>query len=151
MSNMIDWESMPELTSTDRNLLAALKRDARASVTTLAEQLGVSRATVQTSMERLVKSNTIQRFTIDVDSSTGVELIRAVMTIEVQGNLTSSIVQSLKKMPEIVSLHSTNGAWDLVAQIETSSLVEFDGLLRRTREISGILNSETSILLNTAK
>ncbi len=142
---------MPELTSTDRNLLAALKRDARASVTTLAEQLGVSRATVQTSMERLVKSKTIQRFTIDVDSSTGIELIRAIMTIEVQGNLTSSIVQSLKKMPEIVSLHSTNGAWDLVAQIETSSLAEFDGLLRRTREIPGILNSETSILLNTAK
>ncbi len=73
------------------------------------------------------------------------------MTIEVQGNLTSSIVKTLKKMPEIVSLHSTNGAWDLVAQIETSNLPEFDGLLRRTREIAGILNSETSILLNTAK
>lgn len=142
---------MSDLTATDRKLLAALKRDARASVTMLAEQLGVSRATVQTSMERLLASNTIQRFTIDVDSSAGVELISAFMTIEVQGNLTSSIVKSLKKMPEIVSLHSTNGAWDLVAQIEASSLSEFDGLLRRTREIPGILNSETSILLNTAK
>ncbi len=142
---------MPDLTPTDRKLLAALKRDARASVTMLAEQLGVSRATIQTSMERLIGSNTIQRFTIDVDSSAGGELIRAFMTIEVQGNLTSTIVNSLKKMPEIVSLHSTNGAWDLVAQIETSSLSEFDGLLRRTREIPGILNSETSILLNTAK
>jgi len=139
------------MTPTDRKLLAILKRDARASVTTLAGQLGVSRSTVQTSIARLVNSQTIQRFTVDVDSSAGLELIRAVMTIEVQGHLTSVIVKSLKKMPEIVSLHSTNGAWDLVAQIETSSLSEFDGLLRQTREIQGILNSETNILLNTVK
>ncbi len=142
---------MSELTSNDRKLLAALKRNGRASVTTLAHQIGVSRATVQTSMERLTNSGTIQRFTVDVDASNSGELVRAVMTIEVQGNLTSSIVKTLKSMPQIISLHSTNGAWDLVAQIETSSLPEFDALLRRTREIPGILNSETSILLNVAQ
>jgi len=140
-----------ELNTTDRKLLAILRQNARASVTTIAQQLGVSRATVQASLGRLLQSNVIQRFTIEVDASAGVDLIKAVMTIEVQGNLTSSVVKALKKMPEIVSLHSTNGAWDLVAQIETTSLPEFDGLLRRTREITGILNSETSILLNTAK
>jgi DNA-binding Lrp family transcriptional regulator len=142
---------MSELNTTDRKLLAILRQNARASITTIAQQLGVSRATVQASLGRLLQSNVIQRFTIEVDASAGVDLIKAVMTIEVQGNLTSSVVKALKKMPEIVSLHSTNGAWDLVAQIETTSLPEFDGLLRRTREITGILNSETSILLNTAK
>ena len=142
---------MIDLSPTDRKLLAALTRDARASVTTLASQIGVSRATVQTSMDRLMTSNTIQRFTIDVDPGAGGELVRAVMTIEVQGNLTSAVVRALNKMPEVVSLHSTNGAWDLVAQIETTSLADFDGLLRRTREIPGILNSETSLLLTTAK
>lgn len=142
---------MRQLTSTDRKLLLILKRDARASVTTLASQLGVSRSTVQMSLERLVSSKTIQRFTVDVDSAAGIELIRAVMTVEVQGNLTSSVVKSLKDIPEIVSLYSTNGAWDLVAQIETTSLSDFDGLLRRTREIRGILNTETSILLKTVK
>ena len=142
---------MRQLTSTDRKLLLILKRDARASISTLAGQLGVSRSTVQMSLERLVSSKTIQRFTVDVDSAAGIELIRAVMTVEVQGNLTSSVVKSLKDIPEIVSLYRTNGAWDLVAQIETTSLSDFDGLLRRTREIRGILNTETSILLKTVK
>ena len=142
---------MSELTITDNKLLAALTRNGRASITTLAVQLGVSRATIQTSMERLTGSGTIQRFTIEVDRSRTNEIIRAVMTIEVQGNLTSSIIKSLKNMPEITSLYSTNGAWDLVAHIESSSLSDFDHLLRRTREIPGILNSETSILLNSAK
>lgn len=149
--NLYNEDIMAGLTATDSKLLAILKRDARASITTLAEQLGVSRATVQTSMDRLTETNVIQRFTIDIDSSAGREVICAVMTIEVQGHLTSSIVKSLKRMPEIVSLHTTNGSWDLVAYIETISLLEFDKLLRRAREISGILNSETSILLNSAK
>ena len=140
-----------DLTNTDRKLLLALKQDARASVTTLAGQIGVARATVQASIKRLVELGIIQRFTIDIDSRAEGELVHAIMTIEVQGILTSKVIGALKRMPEIVSLHSTNGSWDLVAQIETPNLTGFDVLLRRTREIEGILTTETSILLNAAK
>ena len=140
-----------DLTNTDRKLLLALKQDARASVTALAGQIGVARATVQASIKRLVDSGIIQRFTIDIDSGAERELVQAIMTIEVQGILTSKVISSLRRMPEIISLHSTNGSWDLVAQIETPNLVAFDMLLRRTREIEGILNTKTSILLNIAK
>jgi len=140
-----------DLTNTDRKLLLALKQDARASVTTLAGQIGVARATVQASIKRLVELGIIQRFTIDIDSRAEGELVHAIMTIEVQGILTSKVISALKRMPEIVSLHSTNGSWDLVAQIETPNLTGFDVLLRRTREIEGILTTETSILLNAAK
>lgn len=140
-----------DLTNTDRKLLLALKQDGRASVTTLAGQIGVARATVQSSIKRLVDSGVIQRFTIDIDGGAEGELVHAIMTIEVQGILTSKVISALRRMPEIISLHSTNGSWDLVAQIETPNLTAFDMLLRRTREIEGILNTETSILLNTAK
>lgn len=143
--------NLPPLSNTERQLLIALKQDARASVTTLAGRLNVSRATVQSSLKRLIDERIIERFTIDIDSAADRELVRAVMTIEVQGIRTSEVIFALKRMPEIVSLHSTNGAWDLVAQIEAVGLREFDHLLRRAREIPGILNSETSILLNSAK
>jgi hypothetical protein len=45
-------------------------------------------------------------------------------------------------------VHTTNGAWDLVAEIQASSLAEFDIALREVRLIDGIANSETSILLS---
>ena len=77
-------------------------------------------------------------------------MIRAVMLIELEGTLARSVTASLRRLPEIASLHTTNGAWDLVAHIETASLSEFDRILRQTREIKGVLNSETSILLNRA-
>ena len=141
---------MAALTATDRRLLSALQKNSRASITTLAGELEVSRATVQTSMERLMTSGAIQRFTIDMDPNTAGEMINAVMTISLQGNLADSVVRLLRKMPEIVSLHTTNGSWDLVANIETASLQNFDVVLRRVREIDGVLNSETSILLARA-
>ena len=137
-----------ELTHTDRKLLLALKKDSRASVTTLSGEIGVARATIQASIKRLVEAGVIQRFTIDIDPLTERDLVRAVMSIEVQGVMNSTVIRALKRMPEISSLHSTNGIWDLVAQIETPDLMSFDLLLRRTREIEGILNTQTSILLN---
>lgn len=144
------FDVMMDLSETDRRLLAALRQDARASVTTLAGQLKLSRATVQTRLERLVDRGIIQRFTIDVDARAEHDLIRAIMLIELEGKLSKPVIAALRRLPEIGSLHTTNGNWDLVAHIEAYSLPEFDLVLRKVREIDGVLNSETSILLNTA-
>tara|TARA_R110002049_G_scaffold235276_2_gene408549 strand:+ start:1530 stop:2003 length:474 start_codon:yes stop_codon:yes gene_type:complete len=144
------FDNAHTLSHHDRRLIAALKKDGRASITNLAALLGQSRATVQARLQRLVSAGIIQRFTIDLDATVDAEMIRAVMLIELEGTLARSVTASLRRLPEIASLHTTNGAWDLVAHIETASLSEFDRILRQTREIKGVLNSETSILLNRA-
>lgn len=150
--NLLECDQpMTDLSTTDHRLIAALKKDGRASVTTLAGLLNVSRATVQSRMERLLSTGVIQRFTIELDAVGSLDLIRAVMMIELQGILARTVIGQLRNVPEIISLHTTNGTWDLVAQIEVSNLVEFDRILRKVREISGVLNSETCILLDTAK
>ena len=58
-------------------------------------------------------------------------------------------MERLRGMPELHSLHTTNGSWDLIAEIRASSLHDFDRVLREVRQIDGILNSETSILLSS--
>ena len=140
---------MIELSQQDKRLLAALKQDGRASITRLSQLLGQSRATVQARMEKLLSNGAIQRFTIDLAPELDVDLVRAVMMIELEGVRTRSVTRTLQFMPAITSLHSTNGTWDLVAHIETANLPEFDQVLREVREIRGVLNSETSLLLNS--
>jgi len=139
-----------DLTHADRRLISALKKDGRASVTTLSAVLGVSRATVQARMERLVRAGVLRRFTVEVDPSADQDVVRAIMTIEIQGSLSRSIIKDLRQKPEITTLHTTNGAWDLVAHIETSNLRDFDRVLREIREVKGVLNSETSLMLDIA-
>ena len=141
---------MIALNENDRLLISALKKDSRASITTLSASLGLSRATVQIRLERLIRNGVIRRFTIELEPEAEGSLVRAVATIEIQGSNADSIIKSLNQMLGIVAVYTTNGAWDLVAQIETFSLAEFDLVLRQIREVKGILNSESSILLGAA-
>jgi len=135
--------------SLDSDLISELRKDGRASISYLADTLKVSRATVQNRLDRLVSSGVILGFTVRVHQEVEKETVRAIMMIEVAGQSTSQVIRKLRGIPELVKLHTTNGAWDLVAELQTTSLGEFDRVLRRVREVDGILNSETSLLLST--
>ena len=142
--------AMSGLDALDQGLVAALKRDARASITQLSADLGVTRATVQARLDRLRAGGVIRKFTIELNTQAEGDTVRAIMLIELQGNLARQITRALRRKPEITDLHSTNGSWDLVAEIEVDTLIDFDRVLREVRELSGVLNSETCLLLNKA-
>lgn len=135
--------------ATDRELIAILKRDARTSVSVLAEVLKVSRGTVQNRLDKLLKSGALLGFTIRVREDFNPNGLRAIMMVEVSGKSTSQVIKRLRRLPEIEKIHTTNGGWDLVAELSAADLREFDRVLRDVRETEGVLNSETSILLST--
>ncbi|WP_372763214.1 Lrp/AsnC family transcriptional regulator [Pseudoalteromonas sp.] len=133
----------------DKALIAELRKDGRATISTLANTLNVSRGTVQNRLDRLVSSGAILGFTVRVHQHIETEAVRAIMMVEVVGKSTSQVIKTMRGIPALTKLHTTNGAWDLVAEIQAANLSEFDGVLRQVREIDGILNSETSILLSS--
>lgn len=133
----------------DRKLLAILRTDGRASVSTLAEMLKVSRGTVQNRIDRLTREGVIAGFTVRVAAAEDPHAVRAVTLIEITGQKSNAVIKALRGVPEIRALHTTNGAWDLVAEIETENLSEFDRVLRHIRALEGVSKSETSLLLNT--
>lgn len=133
----------------DKELVAILKSDARTPVAKLAKILGVSRGTVQNRLDRLVSSGAILGFTIRAHEQIETDAIKAVMMIEVVGKSTTQVIQKLRGIPQLLKMHTTNGAWDLIAEIQTSNLQEFDLVLREVRAIDGVMNSETSILLSS--
>lgn len=137
------------LDSVDKELIAALRTDGRASISKLAKLLNVSRGTVQNRLDRLTDSGAILGFTIRAHDELEIDVIRAFMMIEVVGKSTAQVISKLQGIPMLEKLHTTNGAWDLIAEIRTSNLLEFDRVLRDVRTIEGVLNSETSILLSS--
>lgn len=139
---------MPDLDDLDRRLLAALRTDAREPAASLARRLGVTRATVTHRIERLQAGGVILGFTTRVREGAEGD-VRAISFIELEGRATDKAIQRLRGLPEIVSLHTTNGGWDLVAEIRTTSLGEFDRALGRIRSVDGVVNSETSLLLSS--
>jgi DNA-binding Lrp family transcriptional regulator len=140
---------MPASDETDKRLIALLREDGRAPVAKLAAILNVSRATVQARLDRLLKTGAVLGFTIRAKEDRGDTVIRAVMMIELAGRTTTAIIRYLRGITELHSLHTTNGTWDLVAEIRADSLSDFDRVLREVRAIEGVLNSKTSILLTS--
>ncbi len=135
--------------SLDRELISLLRKDGRAPLSKLATILNVSRGTVQNRLDRLLESGALLGFTIRAREDSDPGTIRAVMMIEVEGKSTSQVIRRLRGMPELQKMHTTNGSWDLVAEVLASDLNEFDRVLREVRMIEGVLNSETSILLSS--
>ncbi len=132
----------------DRSLLAALRADAREPAASLARRLGVTRGTVTQRIERLQNTGVILGFTARVREESEGD-VRAVSFIAIEGRSAASVIDRLRGLPQITSLHTTNGAWDLVADIRATSLAEFDAVLGRIRAVEGVLNSETSLLLSS--
>ncbi|WP_448664018.1 Lrp/AsnC family transcriptional regulator [Sphingomonas sp. CJ20] len=139
------------LDSLDRQLIALLRADGRAPVSRLAESLRVSRATVQARLDRLIESGAILGFTVRAAERPAGEGVRAITLIEVAGASTSAVIRALRGLPQISALHTTNGAWDLVAEVHADSLGDLDRILREMRTVDGVLNSETSILLRSVQ
>jgi DNA-binding Lrp family transcriptional regulator len=140
---------MASLDDLDRQLLSALRVDARESVSSLARQLGVTRATVTARLERLQTSGTILGYTVRMREDRDPDLVRAIAFIELEGRTTDAVIRKLRGVPNVTSLHTTNGGWDLVAELRMSSLGEFDRVLGLIRSIDGVINSETSLLLSS--
>lgn len=140
---------MAGLSDIDHRLLALLRKDGRAPVPRLASALEVSRATVAARMEALEARGVITGYTVRVREGSLLGQVRAVSFIEVEGRTTDHVISELRGFEEIQALHTTNGGWDLVAEILSADLAAFDDVLRRIRGIEGVVNSETSLLLSS--
>ncbi|HEY8614938.1 Lrp/AsnC family transcriptional regulator [Phenylobacterium sp.] len=139
------------LDETDRRLIALLRADSRLPASSLAAQLRVSRGTVQNRIERLTARGVIQGFTIRTRPELEANRVRAIMCIAIEGERSSSVVKALRGLPTVDKVHTTNGRWDLIAELDTETLREFSDTLDRIRTIEGIASTETSILLATQK
>ena len=133
----------------DRQLIAELRVDGRATISYLSKALGVSRATVQKRLDRLISSGAILGFTVRVHEALDKNSVKAIIMIEISSQSTSQVIRKMRGIPELSRIHTTNGRWDLIAVIQTNTLSEFDEVLSKIREVDGISSSETSLILST--
>lgn len=136
---------------TDRQLISLLRDNARASVASLAKVLRVSRGTVQNRLSKLEADGTIVGYTARLRPQAEAHQIRALMTVAVDGNRIGHVLSALRGDPAVSALHTTNGRWDIVAELRADSLEAFDRVLGRIRLLEGIASTETSLLLSTSK
>lgn len=135
----------------DQRLVTILRHDGRRSISDVALELGLSRATVRARIERLETRGDIIGYTVVLRADAVSLPVRGLTMIEVEGRMLDRVVDALAGFSEIGAVHTTNGKWDVVVEISAQSLTDLDAVLRRLRLVAGITASETTLLLATPR
>jgi len=102
-------------------------------------------------MDRLRASGEIAGFSVLTRSDVAAHPVRGLMMLGIEGRGTEKVMRVLAGMVEVQAVHSTNGTWDLIVEIGTSTLDVLDAVLFRIRRIDGVTRSETNLLLSTRR
>ena len=135
----------------DRQLVGLLRGNARLPVATLAKRLKVARGTVQNRLSKLERNGVIAGYTVRLRAPDEDRRIVALMLLAVEGPSVEQVIATLRGDPAVAALHTTNGRWDIVAELRADTLEEFDRVLGRIRLVEGVATSETNLLLSTYK
>ena len=137
------------LDDTDRALLALLRDNARAPVADLARRLQLSRTTVQSRLARLERSGAVAGYTVVVPPEAEAALVRAHVLITLAPRQAGAIEAALRRIPEVRTLHSVSGPFDLIAIVAAASIGELDRLIDRIGTLDGVERTTSAIVLST--
>jgi len=140
---------MVQITPKDEELIALLRVDAREPVAALARKLGLSRTTVQDRLRRLEDSGVIAGYSLKLSREIDSGGMRAFVTVSVEPRRQVEMARTLSRFPQIETLHTVSGKFDLLAQVKTGSSEEMDKLIDDIGLIPGVTRIETAVILST--
>jgi len=132
---------------TDRQLIALLQANARASTADLARKLGIARTTVVARLARLEASGTIVGYTARLGSDAADRGVQAFVGITVQPKAGREVVRRLGSFPELRQLASVSGEFDYMAVLRAESTMRLDALLDEIGDIEGVIKTTSSVVL----
>ena len=133
----------------DEELLAHLKVNAREPVAALARKLGVSRTTVQDRLRRLEEGGIIAGYNVRLSEAANRAGIRAMITVCVEPRRQIDVAKAVSHLPQVETLHTVSGKFDLLALVKTGSPEDMDQLIDKIGLIQGVTEIETAVILST--
>ncbi|MBE7425822.1 MAG: Lrp/AsnC family transcriptional regulator [Ideonella sp.] len=141
--------STARVDATDKDLLALLRENARAPTAELARRLKLSRTTVQSRLSRLERERVIAGYAVKVNPETEAAHVRAHVLITLEPRRSPAIETELRRIPELRTLHSVSGPFDLIAVVAAPSIGELDRLIDRIGALDGVERTQSAIVLST--
>lgn len=138
----------PLVDAVDRMIVAALARDARATLKELAELTGLSTSAVHARAERLARSGVIRGSRAVLNHPALGLPISAFITVTARTTPLDELAEHVGGFAEVVSCYTVAGDDSLVLLVRTASVEALDGL--RHELITGTdATTHTSLVLHT--
>ncbi|WP_321885938.1 Lrp/AsnC family transcriptional regulator [Paraburkholderia bannensis] len=118
----------------DRALLAALAEDARASVSDLARQIGLSAPSTSERMRRLEAQGVIGGYTVRIDPRALGYTLQAIVRVKPLPGQLHLVEEMLRRIPEFVECDKVTGDDCFIARVYLHSIEQLDEILNKVTE-----------------
>jgi DNA-binding Lrp family transcriptional regulator len=135
----------------DMKIIGCLLEDGRRSYRSIAEAVGVSEATVKNRIDSLIEKGVIQKFTVVLDYHKIGRAIKSFIGLKVQPAKLQSIVEHIKKHPDVHVLYRTSGDVDLMFEVIFEKMEDLNSFLERELVLDGILGTVVTVVIGPYK
>ena len=130
-------------------LIAALRREPRASIAELARTVKISRGTAYSRLDRLEREGVITGYGPDIDEARAGFIVQAFTTLEISQGAHAETIEGLSTIPEILEIHTVTGGGDLLCRIVARSNDHLHEVLQRVVAVTSVTRTETQLALSS--
>ena len=129
----------------DERIIGYLKEDSRESFVDIGKKLKLSESAVRRRVKNLVDSKTISKFTIEIGED---NVTSAIVLVSVDSATdTSKVSAKLAKLEGVKTVYEITGQYDITTIMSGSSIAEINNSIDALRKISGVVDTNTVIIL----
>ena len=129
----------------DERIIGYLKEDSRESFVDIGKKLKLSESAVRRRVKNLVDSKTISKFTIEIGED---NVTSAIVLVSVDSATdTSKVSTKLTKLEGVKTVYEITGQYDITTIMSGSSIAEINNSIDALRKISGVVDTNTVIIL----
>lgn len=137
------------LDATAKRIIELLQEDGRISYAAIAKVVGLSEAAARARVQKLLDSEIMQ--VVAVTDPTQVGFTRqAMIGIRTEGD-PMQVGDRLAEVPEVDYVVTTAGSFDLLVEVVCEDDPHLLDVIRRVRELEGVVSSETFVYLKLNK
>ena len=134
----------------DARLIGLLSEQPGIGVLGASRELGVARGTVQARLDRLRTKGVIRTLAPTIDPASLGYPVTALCTLEIRQRLGHhAVVDHLLAIPEVLEIHSTTGAGDLIIRIVAKDNADLGRVIDEIIDDTHVVRASTSVCLVT--
>ncbi|WP_265587599.1 Lrp/AsnC family transcriptional regulator [Sphingomicrobium arenosum] len=133
----------------DARLIAALERNARASMTALARVTGLSRSATHDRIARLEERGVIRGYRAEVDAEAA-GLVEAMLTVRfAAGQDNDAFAEAITAYDHVARVHCVTGEDDIVLHARAATTSAINALRQKIAATEGVASISTATILST--
>lgn len=140
-----------QIDAVDRKILEMLQDDARIAFRKIAEQAGVSEATIFVRVRKLLEKGVIRRFTALVAPEKLGTNLTAFVLINADPKKLQIVLDALSSMDAVYEVYDVTGTYYVIAKIRTQDREKLAKIIDQIGMIEGVASTETAIVLRAVK